>query len=80
MLRFLLGALVGTVATASYLSQTRGRTGPSRRRPLTEGRVDELSSASRNPEASPLNAGDGTPGRSMPVLQDTGVPPGGMRH
>jgi hypothetical protein len=59
MIRFLLGVLVGGVATASYLTRHAGYTP---RAPLS-GRVDELSTAANNIVADPsVNAGDGTPG------------------
>lgn len=81
--RFLLGVLVGGFATASFLAgQNRPRpgSGSGRASPLTEGRVDELSAAAHNPAASPLNAGDGTPGRSALGAQDPVMPPRETRH
>ena len=58
MFRFLLGALIGAAATASYIQRPLSR--PTMR---GMGRVDELSSADLNPIADPaVNAGDGTPG------------------
>lgn len=80
--RFLLGVLVGGFATATLLGgPSRSRAGGSRTSELTVGRVDELSSATNNPETAPLNAGDGTPGLSasgMPA--DPLMPPRTTRH
>lgn len=57
MFRFLLGVLVGSVATAIYLDRHAAGAALS-----AGGRVDELASAADNPVADPaLNAGDGTP-------------------
>jgi hypothetical protein len=59
MFRFLLGVLVGSVATAACMRQTDRAT------MRATGRVDELSTAARNIVADPaVNAGDGTPGRT----------------
>jgi hypothetical protein len=58
MFRFVLGVLIGSLATASYL---RGATRSSSTH--RSGRVDELSTAAHNIIAdAPLDAGDGTPG------------------
>lgn len=56
MFRFLLGVLVGSVATALYLDrwQTRSST-------AAGGRVDELAGASNVVADAEVNAGDGTP-------------------
>ena len=59
MFRFLLGVLVGSVATAAYFSKNTSKS-----RMTPSGRVDELSSAAANVVADPsFNAGDSTPSR-----------------
>jgi hypothetical protein len=58
MFRFVLGVLVGSLATASYI-RGASRSSSTHR----SGRVDELSTAAQNVIAdAPLDAGDGTPG------------------
>jgi hypothetical protein len=58
MIRFLLGVLVGSIATAACMRRNNHD-------PHLTGRVDELSTAARNIVADPaVNAGDGTPGRT----------------
>ncbi len=60
MIKFLLGVAVGAVGMASYLKRQGYTAGT-----LTVGRVDELSSAANNLVGDPpVNAGDGTPGRT----------------
>jgi len=60
MIKFLLGVVVGAAGMSSYLNRKRYAAGTG-----TKGRVDELSSAAANIVADPpVNAGDGTPGRS----------------
>ena len=69
MAGFLIGAIVGALAASAYLKKkgssgmTAGMSRSGLGSGMTEGRVDELSSAasSLNPETAPLNAGDGTP-------------------
>ena len=57
MFRLLLGMLVGAAA-ANYMRRSSSMGSGNR----AIGRVDELSSAARNPVADPaLDAGDGTP-------------------
>lgn len=88
MLQFLLGALVGSIATASCMQRSALRTPSAARLPLGgSGRVDELSSAAhQEPPRTALNAGDGTPDAQQPrpqrVATPTGddVPPSVMRH
>lgn len=78
--KFLLGFIVGSFATVSYLKgqQARRQGGSTVADALTVGRVDELSSASVNAEASALNAGDGTP-PARPVPQGADTPLADLR-
>lgn len=60
MFRFLLGVLVGSLATAACMRRSGHAAGSS-----ATGRVDELSAAAGNIVADPaVNAGDGTPERA----------------
>ena len=66
---FLIGVVVGALAASTYLkkrggaSMTSAMSASGRSSGLSEGRVDELSSAASmsSPETAALNAGDGTP-------------------
>ncbi|NML16925.1 hypothetical protein [Azohydromonas caseinilytica] len=86
MAGFLIGAVVGALAASAYLKKkgSSGMTATMSRSGMgsgmTEGRVDELSSAASagNPETASVNAGDGTPsgsgmGRPMPGSSGTGL-------
>ena len=60
MFRFLLGVVVGSIATALYLDSGRAKSSVA-----SGGRVDELAGAGDNLAAKPeLNAGDGTPSQA----------------
>ena len=60
MIKFLLGVVVGAAGMASYMKRNSYAAGT-----RTTGRVDELSSAAFSVVADPpVNAGDGTPGRT----------------
>ena len=65
MIKFLLGVVVGSVATASYLRR-QSRYTPSE---YLTGRVDDLSAAVDNIIADPeVKAGDGTRSRAALVV------------
>ncbi|MDQ3215453.1 MAG: hypothetical protein M3P99_05150 [Pseudomonadota bacterium] len=64
MIKFLLGVVVGSVATASYLRQ-QSRYTPSE---YLTGRVDELSSVDNIVADPEVNAGDGSRRRAALVV------------
>lgn len=78
MFRFLLGLVVGAVATANYIQ--RNSRGASSGR-YVGGGVDELSSAERDVIADPeLNVGDSTPpGRFNENVESVAPFPGDAR-